>query len=112
MDFSVIINAILSNPLAQGMILGQVKTFVQALLQKVDDQELGVKNQAWLQPSLVVLTLLTSAISLALQGQLHTLDLTSAQALILATIQTLIGAHASTATGSQTVTNLANKVKK
>lgn len=105
------IQAILTNPLAQGMILSQLKAFIQGLLKKVDDDGLAKQNEAWLHPTLLVLTFLTSAVSLALEGKLQSLDVSAALTLLLATVtQMYIAAQASNATGSKISTNLGTKV--
>lgn len=109
MDLNLIGTTLLANPLIQGMILSQVKAFIEAALKKVDDEGLAKKNEQWLQPLLVVLTLITSAITLALQGQIHTLDLSALQTYLVAAVNMYLGAKAA---GSQTVTNLTKKVVK
>ena len=107
-----IVNTLLAQPVVQGMILGQVKAFLEALAKKVDDEGLAKQHVSWLQPALVVLTLVTTAITLALQGQLHTLDFNQLQVYLVAAINMYLGAQASQAAGSKTVTKLADKVKK
>ena len=104
------IQAILTNPLAQGVILSQVKAFIQGILKQVDDKQLAKENEAWLHPTLLVLTFLTSAISLALEGKLQNLDVSSMLALLLATAtQMYLGAKAGNAAGSKASTKLGEK---
>lgn len=102
-----LVNELIKQPLVQGLVLKQLMDMVKVWLKKVDDEGLAKQHAGWLQPSLIVLTLLTSAISLALQGQLGSLDLSQLQVYLLAVIQTYVGAKAA---GTVTGQKLANKV--
>lgn len=108
-----LILSLLTNPLIQGMILGQVKSFLEAAAKQVDAEKLAEKNKVWLQPALVVLTLITTGITLALEGHLNNPDfLTNVQNYLLVAANMYLGARATQAAGSKTVTNLAKKVVK
>ena len=106
-----VVNTLLAQPVVQGLILGQVKAFLEALAKKVDDEGLAKQHIAWLQPLLMTLTLIVTAITLALQGKLHEMDFNAVQTYILAAINMYLGAQASQAAGSKAVNKLADKVK-
>lgn len=104
-----IVNSLLAQPVVQGIILKQVIDALKVYLKQVDDQGLAKEAEGWLHPTLIVLTLITSAISLALQGQLHNLDLSQLQVYLAAAIQTYLGAKAA---GTKTTQELTKKVVK
>lgn len=100
-----LVTELIKQPLVQGLVLKQIMDIVKVWLKKVDDEGLAKQHIGWLQPSLVFLTLLTSAISLALQGQLSSLDLSQLQVYLLAVVQTYVGAKAAGTVTGQKVTN-------
>lgn len=104
------LTSLLTLPAVQGVILGQLKVFLQTAFQNIDNSGAAQAQAKWLQPALVVLTLITSAVSLALQGQLHTLDVSALQTYVIAAVNMYLGAQASQAAGSKTTTALAAKV--
>lgn len=102
-----ILNPLLSNPISLGIILNMAKSFIQGLFKKVDDQGLAEKNKGWLEPLLIVLTVITSGISQAMQGHLAQVDMTTLMNWLQAA---LIQYFAAKGTGTETVTKVANKV--
>ncbi len=68
---------LLTNPISMGIIVRFVQNFLQGMFQSVDDKGLAKEHKGWLEPTLMVLTVLTSAVSLALGGKLHELDVTN-----------------------------------
>lgn len=96
--------AILMNPLVMGIILKNAMECIRELLGQVDESG-KLKDQKWLEPASIILSLLATAASLAASGHLADLDLNVLKDFIL----TYLGTRAA---GTATLKALTrNKVK-
>lgn len=107
MDLSNILMPLLTNPISLGVIVKVFQDFLKGLFLKADKDQLAQQHKGWLEPTLMVLTVITSAISLALQDKLHELDLNSLTIWIQALVTQFV---VSKGTGGKTVQELGAKV--
>jgi hypothetical protein len=108
MDF---LAPLLTNPVSAGIIVQMVKNTLKGVFKGIDDKGTVQEHKGWLEPTLLVLTVLTSAIGLALQGHLADMNLDSLfiwfQSLLT---QYMISKGTGTVMTTQAVTTVVNKV--
>lgn len=95
---------LLHNPMVQGLVAKCLMDVVKELLKEVDASGVAEKNEKWLHPASVVLSLVVTALNLAMTGHLSNLDLSSVKELVL----TFLGTKAA---GTKTLRDLTCKAK-
>ena len=99
-----LMQGLLSNPIAQGMLLKAVKDTLPILFKQIDNSGIEKTVEPSLSPTLVVLAALVTAANLFMQGNLHTIDANSLVTYIQTFIQTYVGAKATSTVISTKVT--------
>lgn len=99
---------LLHNPLVLGAMVQVAFSVLKTALQKVDDSDAGEKAKPWIQPAVLVLTFVVSALNLATEDKLHNaLDLIDPNSLV-AWVYAYIGAKA---VGTNKITEVVGSLK-
>ena len=93
-----ILDSVLKSPLAVGYVLSMVMNAVHSGMVSLDKSDLAAKYGSQMHILAGVLTFLATAITLLSNGQLESLDLSSAQTFLATWLPMIIGSKAATVT--------------
>ncbi len=91
-DFSPILNSVISNPVSLGIITKFLSDALKSQLKSLDQSGAIVKNKAVVQPIVFVLSALVAVLSSAMEGSAANYDPSSLISFIAATYLSAVGA--------------------